>query len=983
MGLAGVAARLSGRPAERAALLQVVSSSLGGRPQAVVVHGEAGVGKTTLVRSVVEELRADGVQVLWGQGLRFGAVEAMYHPLVLALEGWLAEGDEGRRTALVEAVPSASLILPSLGAPPAQASSGLVTVVDALLGRAFAGGPSVLVVDDVHWADSATRDALSYLVAGFAHQQVALVTTHRDDSVQSDEFHRWLANLRRLPGTQEQVVVRLDLAGTADQVSLLLGEPAPPRLVEQVYDRSRGNPYFSELLVRRGDLGSAELPADLPDELSEALLDAWRGLSSTGRELTRILAVGGRPTEPSVLVSLAAGLGVSDPRALREAIDAGVVVLVREGAWFRHPLLADVLLDSFLPGEAGAVHAAWAGHLEQLTTGGVDQLRLVGDLATHHVQAGAAPAAFVALLLGADIAAELGAFKESADLLTRAADLWDVGAPDRDDDVARARLLERAGRACWLVEQVHDAVRLLEHASALVDPATEPLWACRIALVRRDLAWSLGEVDDFTGGDIEAIVEVSRADKNSREHAEALAALARSLHEGGRTDEARPVAEEALAAAHRSRSAAALAAAYDARSLIGLETDLEQARRDAAACWEHALASGEPVVIYGAFIMRLWVEDAQGDLAGSLAIMVEMYDWSRPLGAAAMLPISMMVSSHAHGGRLLDAKQVLRGGLATSGNPSYDAGIRLWAAVLAVRTGADAAARDHLARARELMPSLEDRPLMMAGPRLAELQLAWGDPEGALAVIERVLPVNAMDPRALDELMVWGARAIGDLVERARDNRDEADRRLHLESLDRLASARVELPGVAFQRRGERDTFQPATAALYAAERGRAEGSADQAGRWREAMTACAAAGMGWERQRAAWRLAAALVSAGQSRAEAADLLRSVHRFACEQEALPLKSSVEELAGMARISLAEPRRPGAGQAPAAFAGLTARETEVLGHLVANRTYAEIGAALFISEKTVSVHVSNLLRKTDTASRREVAALARRVGWGVS
>ena len=146
-------------------------------------------------------------------------------------------------------------------------------------------------------------------------------------------------------------------------------------------------------------------------------------------------------------------------------------------------------------------------------------------------------------------------------------------------------------------------------------------------------------------------------------------------------------------------------------------------------------------------------------------------------------------------------------------------------------------------------------------------------------------------------------------------------------------------------------------------------------------MTACAAAGMDWERQRAAWRLAAALVSAGQSRAEAADLLRSVHRFACEQEALPLKSSVEELAGMARISLAEPRRPGAEQAPAAFAGLTARETEVLGHLVANRTNAEIAKALFISEKTVSVHVSNLLRKTDTASRREVAALARRVGWG--
>ena len=69
--------------------------------------------------------------------------------------------------------------------------------------------------------------------------------------------------------------------------------------------------------------------------------------------------------------------------------------------------------------------------------------------------------------------------------------------------------------------------------------------------------------------------------------------------------------------------------------------------------------------------------------------------------------------------------------------------------------------------------------------------------------------------------------------------------------------------------------------------------------------------------------------------------------------------------------------------PAAFTGLTARETEVLAYLVANRTNAEIAEALFISEKTVSVHVSNLLRKTDTESRREVGALARRVGWGPS
>ncbi len=81
--------------------------------------------------------------------------------------------------------------------------------------------------------------------------------------------------------------------------------------------------------------------------------------------------------------------------------------------------------------------------------------------------------------------------------------------------------------------------------------------------------------------------------------------------------------------------------------------------------------------------------------------------------------------------------------------------------------------------------------------------------------------------------------------------------------------------------------------------------------------------------------------------------------------------------------MAAPHLPPSQAIPAAFAGLTARETEVLAHLVANRTNAEIAATLFISEKTVSLHVSNLLRKTSTGSRREVAALARRVGWGAS
>ena len=145
--------------------------------------------------------------MLWGQSLRFGAVEAMYHPLVLALEGWLGEADDAGRHSVLEAVPGAALILPSLGASPTDGPSALMMVVDALLSRVIARAPTVLVVDDVQWADPATWDALSYLVAGFGRQRLALVTTHRDEAAASDLFEHWL-------GKSQKTQVARTVAGT-------------------------------------------------------------------------------------------------------------------------------------------------------------------------------------------------------------------------------------------------------------------------------------------------------------------------------------------------------------------------------------------------------------------------------------------------------------------------------------------------------------------------------------------------------------------------------------------------------------------------------------------------------------------------------------------------------------------------------------------------------------------------------------------------
>ena len=974
---ASTAVPLSGRDDELLTLLEVVRLGTSGSPQAVLVQGEAGVGKTALVRAVVERVQADGVQVLWGQALRFGAVEAAYHPLVLALEGWLARAGHAERAAIIDEIPAAALVLPSLGAAPDTSGSRLMTVVDALIGRVVARGPTLLVVDDVQWADPSTWDALAYLVAGFSQQPLALLATQRDEQAGSEDFQRWLGSIRRMPGTRELAVSRLGREATQEQVAILLGGEPSSGLVDQVYERSRGNPFFTELLVRRTPVGT-DLPDVVPDELSRALLESWRSLDPSAREMTRLLAVAGRPMDVTTLASVAADLGVEVGGSLRVAVDAGVVVLDGPTVWFRHPLLSDVLLESYLPGEAAPVHAAWAGHLASTSTDGVDELRRLGDLATHQELAGADAAAFGSLLEAADVAEGLGVRREAADLLARAAALWTTGATHPRDDNAHARLLQRASRACERVDRAADAWKLIGRACDLVDPARDPLWLSTLKMAQDDLAWHLGLVDDQSRASSGAVLELTRADVDSREHADALAWTAENHFWAGQLDQATTVIADAMAAAERSRSDAALSHAFAIRSMLVMEADIQQAERDAASAWEEALASGEDDLVDLAYLSRWLVKIAAGDLDDLLAHAQQWREWDRRVSAGPWSRLALAATLMDRGD-LVGLDPEVRSGLATPGAAHFEAATRLQAAVLSARRGLLEAARGHVARAYEVMPFLEERIGLESGPPLAEVLLALDRAGDALTLLEPMLATNAADPRMLDRLMLNAVQAVADLAQRGRDARDHDAVLGHREELERLVATRAGLPGAPFAPWGPRDAVTRARGALFEAEMARARDAPGQADRWRSAVVACAEAGMWWEHHTAAVRLAAALVEAGADRQEAARLLRTAHAYAVEQQALPLAARVEEVAALGRIALTAPADAPAS-VPPAFAGLTAREAEVLGHLVANRTYAEIATELFISEKTVSVHVSNLLRKTETSSRLEVAALARRLGW---
>ena len=348
--------------------------------------------------------------------------------------------------------------------------------------------------------------------------------------------------------------------------------------------------------------------------------------------------------------------------------------------------------------------------------------------------------------------------------------------------------------------------------------------------------------------------------------------------------------------------------------MLYLDTDLERADLDCQVSWDYAMASGVPQVISSAYTDRFNLLCVQGDQRRMLEHARDQYEWSAGVGDT-MFAAAMLASALLAAGDLSEAEGIVRVGLAGTGRPQNEASIRLCAGVLAARRGANETALGHLLRAREILPSLEERPQVMAGSPLAETLLAQDDPAAAFELVERVLPVNSVDPRVVDELMVWGARAAADLVQRASDDRDQTAVQTHREALARLVKTRAALPGVAFQPSGPDDTVQEAQAALFAAEQGRADGVEDQVSLWRDAVAVCADAAFGWEQQVATWRLASALVESGGSRTEAAVLLRGVHDYAVQQSAAPLQTRVEELAASARISLTSPGSPPQPRSP--------------------------------------------------------------------
>ncbi|MGA9749671.1 MAG: helix-turn-helix transcriptional regulator, partial [Nocardioides sp.] len=560
---------------------------------------------------------------------------------------------------------------------------------------------------------------------------------------------------------------------------------------------------------------------------------------------------------------------------------------------------------------------------------------------------------------------------EEAEQLLRAADLRHrVGSAVLAGRPSEARLWCDAAVAASAAGWDAEARDAGKRAVGALTPDTDPAEAARVLRI-----W--GRLDNLADYGLESAIEtdveavrLSALSSDVEEQALCLASLSEAETWAGLPDRARDHAVAAVAAAERTGSSLVRAWALASRSAAHWRT--EQSLADADEAQALALESGDADTIGHTCVCRanalellhLFQERAEEYRRGYARAVERGYLRQRQLFAA--YGASALIDIAAFG----DARQLLREALAVPSTGSGGSAARLNAVLLETYLGDQEAATHHLDRARELVPEIDLREPVV----VAKYHLAHGRPEAALRVLLNGFPLVArIEDDNADWLLMLAAMAAGD-VATAADTAPSPGASQAQDDLREMVAARTAV---------DREVFAPvdgiarAHGVVLRAELARAFREPGELEAWRALGEVDEVHGESWTITVALLHWAQALARARAPRTDLAVPLRRAHMRACEFGFAPLRRQVEDLAQRARIGLegVEPprgRRAGSVDGPAS---LTAREREVLGLLVAGRSYAEIGRALFISPKTVSVHVSHVLQKTGTASRAEASAWA--------
>jgi DNA-binding CsgD family transcriptional regulator/tetratricopeptide (TPR) repeat protein len=925
----------------------LISEAAQGRGRALFLSGQAGLGKTRLIRATARKAAAAGLRVEGGgvapqdREVPLASIREMANsmrenpdfgtlgPDLLAMDG-VHDGDAlGSRRLLVRG-----------------AADRILDAIDR---------PTFLIFDDLHWADELSLEVIGELVRHCSDRPLFLLGGYRADEFPLDSIHReWRARLLSQRDAAEFRLQPLTLDQTAIATTLILGGelPAPSDVVEAVHERTNGIPLHIEELLGALDEeartdGRRIRDAHVPDTIGDAVLARLSRLSDEARLVASAGAVLGRCFSPDVIAGMVDRPLPELESTIDELVDASFLHpfnYIDQGYYdFRHQLLRDAVYGSLRPSQLRRFHAQAAEFGMALEGANVIHA------SRHYERAGLRPQAFRAAMTGAGEASRISARHEAFELYQRAIASMPADLPVGE----QGELYEKFADVAGAIERNEESAAAAARARELYQQAGRPLDAAGMLFSMSVLAARDGsphqEVRAFTE---RAMAEI--ADLPASPEREKLRAILLSVRANDHL-----LASDFEAARAEADAAREIAEAVEDRETV-LEVDLTLARIDIAdghhetglkdgmrAAREARDAGFESVGVTGYRNLAIMATRIMDHRAAEIALHegLQYADAIEQSHCRQMMSTTRAILDWG-AGRWDAADERARHELVDRGCARGTIGSLDVIGLVALGRG----------RTEEARRWLEES--LASGRRIGEVQFIltplWALAEtdllagGAAAAVARCqegveLASTTGERALLIPFVVTGTRAF-----LATNRPDEAEQ--WLDRVRQLLAGweRVAGPAIAHAEALVRLASGSVAAArelLEAAQRG-----------WDER-------GRIWEGSWARLDLAQSLMRSNRF-GDAASVLAAVRSTAEALGSHPLMSRADELAriGRGRGTFEEPWRP-----------LTAREFSVARLIAEGLTNAEIADRLEIAPKTASSHVEHILAKLGVTRRAEIAA----------
>ncbi|GHE27768.1 helix-turn-helix transcriptional regulator [Streptosporangium violaceochromogenes] len=913
----------------------------------VLLGGEAGVGKTRLIGCFAERAAKDGAHVLIGGCVELSTEGFAYAPFTAAIRQLVRESGAEEVAALLPegAARDLARLLPEFGEPSGDVGSEtararLFEQILTLLERLAERRPVVLIIEDAHWADRSSRDLIAFLSRNLRTAPVLMILTYR-----SDELHRQhplrqvLAELGRVDGVLRLELPRLTRDEVAAQMTGILGRTPEFTQVGKVFERSEGIPLFVEALVECGGDGA------FPDSLHDLMVGTVEQLPDETQRVLRVAAAGGIRVGHDLLAAVSGLSDVALEDALRPAVEANVLQVADGRAYaFRHALIREAVHDDLLPGEHVRLHARFAEEI------GADRAlvphgRAPIEIAHHWYAARDDLWALISAWEAAGKAAKTFAYNEALQLLERVLTLWSkVSDASERIGADHTTVLEHAAETAHVCGEIDRGIRFTKAALDELDESTEPERVAKLVVRLSQL--KLSKRKPGVLGDLRHAARLVPEPGLDRAHV--LSKLGSFLTFSGEVAEGTALTEEALKIA-REHGDECLEA--DLLLNLALGHSIGGSHDETIAVNATAQAIGERKgagrIILRALGNNVDALNSMGRSTEAIELALEGERLARKYGRYRSSGV-FIANNRAEAlevlGRFGEAAELAERALAMDPPLRTRHHLRRIRAEVAVARGETEVVQAVLGEVDAFTVQEEFTQEWTTNIRLkVGLHLLAGEPLAALEVAEQAM----RDHRATGTPMLgWRTLAtlagVGEVTEALAPERAAA-----LNDRVRRAEAAMK-------------ALNPVAAAYRLCV-------------LREHDAAAAA----WEKLGRPHMRARALLHAGRAaaaagaRESAAVRLRTAHPVALALSARPLSDEIESLARRVGVSLTE-------ETTGAVPLLTPREREVLRLVALGRSNRAIAAELFISAKTVSAHVSNILGKLGVSTRGEAAATAHRL-----